>query len=122
MPRTSKRTPERVKKICDLLRNGNTRKTAFTLAGISHETFARWLSNREFRELVENAEEEAVARNVAMVVSAGKKNWQAAAWWLERRRPDEFGSVQKIQARLERMTDEELIEAAASIIGRAAGP
>lgn len=87
----SKRTPERRKKILDLLREGNTKKTAFTLAGISSDTFARWRNDDEqFALECQQAEEEAVARHVGIVYSAANKTWQAAAWWLERRRPEDF--------------------------------
>ena len=46
---------------------------------------------REFREAVERARAEAVARNVALVQKAADDSWQAAAWWLERSRPDQYG-------------------------------
>lgn len=45
-----------------------------------------------FRDMVERAENVAEARATTLVVeSAYKGNWTAAAWWLERRRPDQYG-------------------------------
>lgn len=89
--RPTKCTPETVERVCQYLRAGNTRQTAYTVAGVGRETFYRWLSsNSEFREAVEKAEEEAVARNVMVLMAAAQKSWQAAAWWLERRRPGDF--------------------------------
>jgi len=90
MARRSKRTPEREKKIIDLLKAGNTRKTSYTAAGITDKTFAAWLKTSDFSDAVKVAEEEAVARNVMVIANAAKKSWQAAAWWLERRRPEDY--------------------------------
>jgi len=88
----TKRTDENAKKITDLLRAGNTRRTSCSVAGISEDTFARWLKDdADFAESVKGAEETAVARNVALIQQAAQGGtWQAAAWWLERRRPDDF--------------------------------
>ncbi len=92
MPRRSKYTPEVVSRVCELLAEGNTRKTASLLAGISYETFRQWLQTKPaFSAAVQKAEAEAEARHVAIIRQAAAKTWQAAAWWLERRRPEEWG-------------------------------
>jgi len=44
----------------------------------------------EFRAVVEKAEAEAEQRFLGQVASAARTTWQAAAWWLERRRPAEY--------------------------------
>ena len=91
MSNKTKRTPEREAKILDLLRGGNTRKTSYTAAGITDKTFAAWCrTSSDFSDRVKIAEEEAVARNVLVIANAARKSWQAAAWWLERRRPEDF--------------------------------
>lgn len=103
MARPSKRSPERVERICDALRSGNTRRAACLLAGIGEATFFRWLNeDQEFRETVERAEAQAEARFVAQVESAALGGtWTAAAWWLERRRPADYARRDKVDSRVE---------------------
>lgn len=92
-----KYTPQVVEQICNLLKGGNTRKTSAIAAGISEETFYTWMREKlEFSESVKKAEEIAVARNVAIINKAAGDTWQAAAWWLERRRRDDFGKHDKV--------------------------
>jgi hypothetical protein len=45
----------------------------------------------KFYKSVKKAEKEAVLRNVANIQGASKKNWQASAWFLERRNYKEWG-------------------------------
>ena len=92
------RTNARVKeKLRAALVAGNTYVAASRLAGISISTFTRWMSQgreakegtpaREFFDFVELASTEAEHRNVMCIQkAAGSGSWQAAAWWLERRR------------------------------------
>lgn len=49
----------------------------------------------EFFEAVKTAEAQAVARSVATIQAASRKSWQAAAWWLERKHPDEWGRKER---------------------------
>lgn len=50
-------TPERVKIICDALARGETQDTAYRLAGISNETYYRWLKEKsEFSNAVKKAQ------------------------------------------------------------------
>jgi hypothetical protein len=92
-----KYSTEMTKRICDLLRDGNTQKTSAIASGISEDTFYTWMKEiPEFSESVKKAEEEAVARNVAIIKTAANDHWTAAAWWLERRRRDDFGKNEKV--------------------------
>jgi len=54
------------------------------------DTFYEWMKDPTFSEQVEKAEADAEVRFVTKVASASEETWQAAAWWLERRRPDDF--------------------------------
>jgi len=93
-----KYSPEMTKRICDFLKAGNTQKTSAIASGISEDTFYTWMKEiPEFSESVKRAEEEAVARNVAIINKAAQDTWQAAAWWLERRRRDEFGKNDRVE-------------------------
>lgn len=91
--RPTKRTPETEKRILDALRVGATRKDASLAAGISQDTFANWLSDSsDFSDAVEKAESEDKLRMLAVITKASQEgNWQAAAWRLERKDPDNFG-------------------------------
>jgi hypothetical protein len=88
------------KRVCDVLRDGNTRDTASRHAGVSPQTFCTWMAKgrraaggmyREFLEAVKKAEREAEMASVKVIRRAAPKNWCAAAWWLERRRNRKWG-------------------------------
>ena len=69
--------------------------------GISPTTFYRWMQLgaepdaprefREFREAVKKARAVSSVALVGIIRRAAIKNWTAAAWLLERRRPDLWG-------------------------------
>jgi len=84
------------KKLCEALAIGCTRKQAAQYAGISASTFYGWMdraTNRkepeflEFLDRIEKANAQRVISNLAVIRRAATedKNWQAAAWLLERR-------------------------------------
>ena len=87
MARRSKYTPELVQQICEILAEGNTRRTACVLAGVSEDTFYTWLRAKpEFAERIKAAEQAAIRRNVEIIQTAAQKHWQAARvgeriWW-----------------------------------------
>lgn len=90
--RPTKLTDERVETILVALRAGNYLETAARVAGVSYQTLNEWRKDfPEFSEAVEKARAEAEARNVAMVQTAARSTWHAAAWWLERSFPSRFG-------------------------------
>ena len=92
MGRPTLRTPERERVILQALSLGLTRKAAAESSGIAYNTFARWVQTfGDFREEVAKAESRAEARFSARILEAAEGGtWQAAAWWLERRRPDDY--------------------------------
>lgn len=100
--RPKKLTPEIEQVIVETILEGNTRGCAAARAGISYATFCTWMKRGEaaedkpnptdedkeyfrFYDLCLRAEAEAHAQSVKNVVGQGRKNFQAAAWWLERR-------------------------------------
>lgn len=98
MARPSKYTPDRVDKICSYLQQGNARKTAAVLSGITEETFHSWLKRYPgFSELIRQAEEEAIANMVKVVVNDAiqKGNAKSAQWYLERKRPEDWGDKRR---------------------------
>jgi hypothetical protein len=80
-------------RVCTALAAGNTRRAACAFAGISEDTLANWLRRHsEFADAVQKAEGDAEVRNVAIISRAAQQGtWQAAAWWLERRYPHDYG-------------------------------
>jgi len=120
--RPTKRTPELVARLLEVLAAGNTRKAAYDIAGISSGTFATWLEDDlDFKDAVKKAESDAVAERVARIRAAGiggavvrrvtvarngevvttteeyaRPEWQADAWLLERKYPDDFGRKDRI--------------------------
>jgi hypothetical protein len=90
MGRPLSRTPETERLALEMLRAGNTRSCVRAALKIPPTTWKRWLKSDDWRDAMEAAEAEAVARNVAVIQKAAQSQWQAAAWWLERRYPDEW--------------------------------
>lgn len=101
MARQSKLTPETQKKIVDAIAEGNYLETAAAIGGVTYTTLNNWMKKGEaassgayveFLEAVKRAEAEAEALRVSRISKAGKDgNWQADAWYLERRYPDRWG-------------------------------
>lgn len=106
MPRKSKLNEEFIKQAVKLIEAGNYQKHVAQALGIHEDTWYRWLREgeraksgikRRFYESIKKAEARAVLRNVAKILQASQEgNWQAAAWWLERRYPDEWGRKDKL--------------------------
>lgn len=117
--RPSKLTPEVSKAICDALRVGATHRMAADYAGVDPATFQRWLADpraqfREFRESVKRAEAKGDIAALAVIQKAADGGqWQAAAWRLERRHPDEFGRRQVVAVARADAPDVDAMEAAA---------
>ncbi len=129
MARQSKLTPETQKKIVDSIAEGNYLETAAAIGGVTYTTLNNWMKKGEqassgayveFLEAVKKAEAEAEALRVSRINRAGRAgNWQADAWYLERRYPDRWGKrVQEVTGkdggpleyvqRVQELTDSEL--------------
>lgn len=95
--------------IVEAVRKGNSKANAFRLAGISVDTGTEWLrygrdKSEEYPyyaklyQDVEQALAEYEASRVSLVTTAADTgSWQAAAWWLERRNPDEWGRHDRVK-------------------------
>ncbi len=84
--------------ILDTLRKGNTKKDAHSLAGISSTTFSRWQAdNEEFRADLICAQSEALQVYAEGIAEAGKTDWRARAWLLERLDPENWSARYKIE-------------------------
>lgn len=81
-------------------------ETACAYAGIAPSTYYSWMSKGregqasyiEFTEAIEKARADAVMINLAVIRKAAQSgHWQAAAWWLERVLPGQYGRRQQIE-------------------------
>jgi hypothetical protein len=120
--RFTKLTPEVQKSICTDIADGLDQKHAALRAGVAPRTVQHWLTVGRragettdetealcvaFLASYEKAVADAVAANVQLIqIVAREGTWQAAAWWLERRHPDLYGSDRKRVKELERLLAE----------------
>lgn len=96
-----------IKNICKDIAEGLPIKYACQKNKIHRATFYRWYNDgktantglfKEFHDKVEEAKAEAVKYNVDIIFESAQKTWQAAAWWLERTCPEEFGAKKEVKA------------------------
>lgn len=103
-------SPEIVQEICSKIELGTMNKDAAMIVGISEETFYAWQRpfesdgvtpnpeyHPEFSVLVKKAQALRKQNLIGTILNASLKNWQAAAWYLERVHPDEFALKQQVQ-------------------------
>lgn len=112
MARPTKRTPEVETAILNALRVGNTRTDAALAAGISLGTLSTWCARYpEFLADVEKAEADARLRFVGIIATAAKTSWQAAAWFLERRMPQQWGRRERVEVAMDAKREAERLAA-----------
>lgn len=102
-------TDQKIEKLLNGLRLGMTRRAACASSAIALRTFYRMLENDAdgtFGSLIEKAEGEAEATYTALVAQAAMvpKNWTAAAWWLERRRNQDYARRDKVEMSIDLRT------------------
>ena len=98
MARPTKHTPERKQRALDAVRAGLTRRAAAAVAGMCERTLYDWMGQSAvFAADIARADGEAEARMTALVVQAAQSgNVQAAMWWLERRRSEDYGRRERV--------------------------
>jgi hypothetical protein len=75
--------------LCGLIGIGFTRRQAAQHVGVSRRTVARAIQeDEEFGRHLHNAELNQELRPIQHIATQMPKNWRAAAWMLERQRPD----------------------------------
>jgi transposase len=109
------------KELLNLIVLGTPIRKAVTVVGVSEKTFYNWMSRGmaererldndpnakpnttegvylQFLQSCERARSEAIAKKVAVITQSGVNgDWRAAAWWLERQVPDEFGKTDRVE-------------------------
>lgn len=140
--RPTRLTPDVHAALVEALTTGCYRETAARAAGIGVSTLYRWLEqgeadiehdkatpHRELREALEKAEADAEQTALKIIRAAAPKNWQAAAWMLERKNPDRWGRRDamkvehsgSVKTDLSKLTDSQLQELAEGLDSRRAG-
>ena len=99
MARPSKATEARIETLLVALRTGCTREAACDHAGIVRTTLYRWVESKPgLRARVEKAEADFEVRCAAQIAQAAPRDWRAAAWLLQHRRPASYGRAQALAA------------------------
>lgn len=87
-----------------LIRLGNYTTVVTQYLGIHQSTWYNWMQEgeeaktglkREFFERIKKAESFAEIKNVQQIQKASEDNWQASAWYLERKFPERWGKRDK---------------------------
>ncbi len=97
--RPSKRTPKLEGQLAECFRLGMSIPQACDACGISQTQFRTWRKkHRDFQDLIRRAEAEGVKLNLAVIqaAAASGKSWQAAAWFLERKYPEQWGRTETL--------------------------
>ena len=107
--------------LLDYIRIGTPIRKAVTASGIAEKTFYNWMTRGmaererlsllpdakenpteviflQFLQRVEQARAEAITKKVAVIAKAGNEgDWRAAAWYLERQAPEDFGKTDRFE-------------------------
>jgi hypothetical protein len=122
MARPPKLDDKLTEKVCTYIKAGSFLETACPAAGINSRTLRLWMAeaarNRsegratrytKFADAVERALAEAEVRDAAEITKAGKGDWRALAWIMERKYRARWGFKQeitvKMQQEVERILD-----------------
>ena len=99
MARPTKYTPETSTSLLAAIEDGATFEQAAAAAGIHRDTLTEWRKRfPAFSVDLEKAEAAGVVARLARIDAAGRAGaWQADAWWLERRYPEQWGRRDKVQ-------------------------
>lgn len=107
----TKLNPTIQKQIGDNITLGMPLKFAAEAAGISEVTFYNWMNRGEseskgqffeFHEYIKECQSKAVQLHLKLITKAATEGaWQASAWILERRHPEEFGRKDKLDMKSE---------------------
>jgi len=100
-------TEQREAILLKAIEEGMPLKHAAMLAGISYDSLNRWRIRgeseyappefRDFCNALQRSEAIAMQRLVGRIGDAGKSDWRAAAWILERRFREEFAKTQQVE-------------------------
>jgi hypothetical protein len=91
-PKKKQVDPAIEQRLIEVLTSGASVKDTCAFVGITTESFYTWCSNfPDFAAHMEKARATAKIGSVAVIRKASQTNWQAAAWFLERSDPANWG-------------------------------
>lgn len=95
-------TDAKIRAICRSISLGASIKTAASVAGVDPRTVYRWkklgkkAKSGKYFELIQKmqaAENQFIANNLENLAKHSAQTWQASAWLLERRHPEQFAKA-----------------------------
>lgn len=103
--RAPKLSPLIASSLCGFVEQGVPFKDCAILCGIGERTLHQWRAKgqadieagkpttryAQFKQRLDVSESTCVQRSCLVVMASAKEDWRAAAWLLERRRPEQFG-------------------------------
>lgn len=110
---------EDIAKCAKLKGHGCADKDIAAMLGVSRETFSRWRNNpktdlqRQLAHALKKAEAESKDRLLQIILRSAMEDrtWQAAAWMLERKYPDEYARPEvQLQREAQRESTEQLLK------------
>lgn len=88
--------------VLNILSAGATMKDAAAYVGVTDDTLRNWMkADSEFSASVGKARVQGKIACVGTIRQAAKSNWQAAAWFLERSDPENWGRTTKLLLKVE---------------------
>lgn len=104
----TKLTDQLIDELTTYIENGMNNRDSASMCLITEDTLYRWLREadevdengkplkqytmqRKLKRAMQKSQAAFKAFHVQNIINASKKNWQASAWMLERRFPDEYG-------------------------------
>ena len=123
----TKLTKKLIETIAEYIEKGATVEATCKIVGIHKSTYYDWLSKAEegkkglisdFSDAIKKAEGEAEYKAIASIFESD--NWQAKAWYLERKHYDRWGKKDKlvIEKELEKNVDE-ILDVAERVLSEA---
>lgn len=109
-----KLTKEGIKRAVELKKGGALDKDIAAALCVTPSTFSTWLNNpksdnqKELAKALKKAEADYKNALLEQIQNAGQKDWKALAWLLERKYPEEFGRVDRINANIQAETKNEV--------------
>lgn len=107
----TKLTKDFIEQADKLKRKGTSNADICRALGIREQTLYNWLKDggntpnqKELFECLKKAEAEYKVSLREKIEKAGKKDWKALAWLLERLYPQEYGRVDRLQAEVQQST------------------
>jgi transposase len=92
MARPSKLDDLMAQRVVDAVKRGLPRRETALMCGIGESTLYDWMrDNPELASRIKRAETEGELELIETIKSASERQWQAAAWLLERRYPERYG-------------------------------